>query len=113
MKMKVSVITNGVLIVKNAPQITLVNTCGIGNHTIIGTLLINFRNCSVILEGKAYDNLETKIHAHPEILPLFNVKINQVNEKHQIDLHELQDLNLQHHKRIEEINATQKNNNFV
>lgn len=102
------VITSGTVIIKNAIQIILYNTCGIGNHTMTGTFVINFRNCSLILEDERYDNLEERISEHPEVLPLYNVKITQASEKHLVDLHELQDLHLQHKKRIEEINANQE-----
>lgn len=101
-KTEIKSISDGTLLIKNAAvPIKISNSCGMANHTIIGTFLILFRNCSVTLNGDTYENLELQHKEQFEILPFFNVTIRQRNIEPLVDMHELHDLHIRNRKKLE------------
>lgn len=114
MKMRIKVISDGALILKNANEpVKLFNSCGIANHTIAGTLLVMFKNCSVSVNNETFDNLELKSKTGFEILPFFNVTIRQKNIEPLVDLHELHDLHIENKKHLEMIHLTREQDQWL
>ena len=46
------------LIIKNAPRVNISTTCGIQQRTLERTVLIHFRNCSISIEERNFENKE-------------------------------------------------------
>ena len=106
MKAEIKVIEDGKLLIKNSPEIRIFNTCGAANHTITGTYFVNFVNCSIILNGKVYENTVQRLRAPAEILPSLNLKINQRGIEP--NLHELHELHIENLSRFENLETNQK-----
>lgn len=107
-KAEIKIIDDGMLLIKNVvPPKKLANTCGIGNHTIEGSFLISFRNCSVIIKEETFDNIETH-KEHFELLPFFNLSIKRRNMQPLIDMHELHNLHIKKRKKLEMIHFNGK-----
>lgn len=113
-KAEVKSIADGTLLIRNAAvPIKLSNTCGMANHTIIGTFMIFFRNCSVTLNGDTYENLELQHKEQFEILPFFNVTIRQRNIEPLVDMHELHYLHIRNRKKLEVMQETREQDKMI
>jgi Gypsy protein len=97
-------IGSGKVLVKNTLRpIKIKNTCGIADHTIQGTFFISFSNCSISINGETFDNVEIRHREKFELLPSFEMKINQKNIEPLIDLHALHDLHIKNRDKLREI----------
>ncbi|XP_035773875.1 uncharacterized protein LOC118456872 [Anopheles albimanus] len=70
---EVTAIENYGILVKSTQAVTLENTCEFGNRNISGSFFINFRNCTVSVNGVKYENRQ--MQGQPSILPLNSVQI--------------------------------------
>lgn len=54
-------IRSGHTLIKNAhPPVKVENTCGMPHHTLSGTILITFKNCSITINNETFENTECK-----------------------------------------------------
>lgn len=91
----VNLIDNGVLAIKNLKPTTLFNSCGIGNHSVVGSAIILFEGCYVEINKKKFQSVKIETKFKTEILPIMNSKIEKKNNRPVIKLHELSDLHAQ------------------
>lgn len=110
----VKAIGDGTILIRNAiTPVRLTNTCGMASHTIVGTFLIFFRNCSITLNDDTYENIEMQHKEQFEILPFFNVTIRQRNIEPLVDMHELHDLHIKHRKKLEMFHEQRTKDNWI
>ena len=110
-KLTIRNIRSGYMIIKNAhPPVKIENTCGMPHHTLSGTILITFKNCSISINNETFENTEWKNKQRFELLPFFNISIKQRNIEPLVDLHELQDLHIKSRHRLSEIHTRSLNN---
>lgn len=103
----------GAVLVKSISPVKLVNTCGIANHTIIGSILLTFRNCSISINGETFENMEMSNKEKFELLPMFNVKARQRNSELLVDLHELHDLHIKNKQHLELLHLSTKEDKWI
>ena len=97
-------ITGNHIVLKQVNSLTLASNCGISNRTLTGTFLVEFHNCSVILNGSRFDNTELIKTAPPLTLPLDGLEIHEnnfepllrVEELNIANRHLIEDLTRQH-----------------
>lgn len=91
------VVDDGVIITKNL-KTSFANTCGAMNHTISGSMLISFKNCTIIIGDKKFENRleEVKI----DLIPIFP-NIEEKNFHTSISLNDLHDLHVNHRQKLE------------
>lgn len=81
-------ITNNHVIVKSKSPVKIQTNCGITNRNLTGSFLIQYRNCSINLDGTIFENTEITRRELPLIIPLDGLLIReQVTEKPIEDLH--------------------------
>lgn len=100
---------DGNLLIRNANSpIRMENSCGMPNHTVSGSFLISFSNCSVTINNQTFKNIQYKTRGNFEILPMFNISIKQkdlhtgLHELGQIHIKNLEKLDEMHVSRIKE-----------
>lgn len=93
----------GDLLIKNIAPTQLENSCGMSNHTIAGSFLISFKNCSVWIGNRNFQNIAYKTRGNFEILPMFNISIKQKNQQPLIALHDLHQLHVNNREKLDEI----------
>lgn len=110
----VRLIGDGKILVKDAVQpIQLQNSCGIGNHTLMGSFLVSFRNCSVKIGDHTFKNVELTTKRPFELLPIFNVTIKQKNLEPLHDLHQLHDLHIKTRTKLNEFHLLRADDNKI
>jgi len=106
-KLAVEMIQEGSILIKNIQTPTvLANTCGIGNHTVEGTILVNFHNCTVHINGQVFSNFEQKFNDKVVLLP-FLATINRKNKEPLVEMDELHDLHIKNRDRLDNIHLMQ------
>ncbi|CAG9811795.1 unnamed protein product [Chironomus riparius] len=100
-------IQEGSILIKNIQTPTvLANTFSIGNHTVEGTILVNFHNCTVHINGQVFSNFEQKFN-DKVVLLLFLVTINRKNKEPLVEMDELHDLHIKNRDRLDNIHLMQ------
>jgi hypothetical protein len=70
-------LTYGTVVVKaTSKEVLMSSTCGINQKELKGNYLIIFHNCSVIIQGRLFENLELNFN-HPIISPLGTYQIEE------------------------------------
>lgn len=75
---KIKPITNNHVIVLSKFKTHLNSTCGISNRNITGKLLIEFHNCSIMLNGTIFTRMEFIHPEKPFGLPLHGLNISEM-----------------------------------
>ena len=107
-KSEIKIIADGKIIVKNFPETKFFSTCGIGNHTIIGSLFISFVNCSITINGQTFENSEIKIKNVTELMPSFEMTIKRRGLEP--DLHELHEIHIKNIDRFNQLHQQHQHN---
>lgn len=92
-------VDDGVIITKNV-KANFTNTCGAMNHTIQGSMLISFKQCTVIIGEKKFENKLEEIKIN--LIPFF-AEIKQRDFHKNINLEDLHDLHLKHRGHLEQL----------
>ncbi|XP_021703486.1 uncharacterized protein LOC110677102 isoform X1 [Aedes aegypti] len=99
-------IGSGKILIKNAhPTVQLKNSCGFGPKNLTGSLLITFRNCSIQVDNKSFENTQFEYSNTLEILPLQSTLINK-SKTITTETQTLQELHINNRKRIEFLETT-------
>ena len=109
---RITVMDNGNILIKNTGEpITIYNTCGTANYTVISNTLVNFKNCSITLQNETFENSKNEFDHPTELLDLFNIKILQT-KKH-LEIHELSEFHLNSKEKIENMGNQQKIDRWI
>lgn len=105
------VIDSGIIISHSEKPVQVFNTCGIGNHTVIGSSLLIFENCSIQISNHQYENYNVVQMAKIELSHSMNF-VEQITIKPVLQLHSLHELHLQNLKHLEDITVERHNHLF-
>uniref|UniRef100_A0AB38Z224 Envelope protein n=1 Tax=Breu errantivirus TaxID=3078398 RepID=A0AB38Z224_9VIRU len=108
-KMEITNIENYGILIKNAISATLDNTCGYEKKNITGTFLVNFRNCSISINGHEYSEKEMQMVAKPDIIPISTIQVSETI----LELTEIQNLTELHINNREKIKHIEKINHRI
>lgn len=97
----VKVVIDGTIITRSSSPITIFNTCSNSNHSAIGSTLINFENCTVTINGEAFENFHIYREAEVELMSHSFGLVESTEIRKDIKLHEIHELTIQHDEHIE------------
>lgn len=83
-------ISDNHVVLKSRNYTRMRSTCGVANRKIKGTFLIEFHNCSVIVNETTFTNSESIHSDHQFILPLQGIKISEQEFEESLTIADLQ-----------------------
>ncbi|XP_050092471.1 uncharacterized protein LOC126575696 [Anopheles aquasalis] len=107
--MEVTYIENYGTLIKNARSATFDNTCGYEKKNITGTFFVNFKNCSIFINGLKYSEKEMQTIANPDIIPISTIRVSETT----LELNEIQNLTKLHINNRDKIRYIEKMNHRI
>lgn len=89
-------ITNNHVVVVSKHETLLNSTCGVMDRKITGKLLIEFHNCTIMLNGSLFTRKEFIYSEKPFVLPLHGLKISEIKLEKPVTIEDLQIENRHH-----------------
>lgn len=74
---EIKLITKNLIVLKAVKSLEINSTCGITDRNLTGSYLIEFHNCTIYLNGSAYENAELTFTEYPIMLPLDGLSITE------------------------------------
>lgn len=102
--MQIKRINTNTLLIKNAIYpITLNSSCNPAFRTITGTVLINFQDCTIIVNNETYDTEKTTGYDETILIPTIGIIVNETTLFKPPDISQIHKLNIENREHITEI----------
>jgi hypothetical protein len=111
--LSIKVVTEGSIVISSSSAVKLYNTCGSSNHTAIGSNLITFKDCSVTIEGKTFENHHIHRKTKSELLshPFGLVKVTEIRKD--VKIHELHEISIDNIESIDMIHRERAKTHYI
>lgn len=102
---RINTIMDNYIVVKNIINLEVESSCGLTKRNLSGTYLIEFHNCSVVINGTEYSNIEAQRLEPSFVMPLDGLRINERT----LEIHNnIDEIHIENRHRIETFSKEHK-----